>query len=221
MTKPMTPAQLKARNAQDETINNMGLNITGTIECPYHSHYAVFFDNSAKNIQAPFGVIVFRGKQQNPLEFNTYASEEMVRLCSISAVERWIKEEVEMQERKNAPMTVKVGDILYASWGFEQTNINFFKVVALKGKKSFIVREVCQERKDHEQGMCGNTYPVADEFKGGTSEVTVRYNPVREGCVSISMPDGFGDVNKLYTLGYDVNEHGIRTYKGKEYSSYA
>lgn len=37
---------------------------------------------------------------------------------------------------------VKVGDIFVSSWGFEQTNVDFFQVVALVGKCSVRVREV-------------------------------------------------------------------------------
>jgi hypothetical protein len=37
---------------------------------------------------------------------------------------------------------VKVGDIFDADWGWEQTNVNFFQVVALVGETSVRVREV-------------------------------------------------------------------------------
>lgn len=37
---------------------------------------------------------------------------------------------------------VKVGDMFYASWGYDQTNINFFQVIGLRGKTSVLVREV-------------------------------------------------------------------------------
>lgn len=37
---------------------------------------------------------------------------------------------------------VKVGDIFEASWGYEQTNVNFFQVVSLVGETSVRVREV-------------------------------------------------------------------------------
>ena len=38
---------------------------------------------------------------------------------------------------------VKVGDIFRATWGWEQTNNDFFQVVALCGESSVRVREVC------------------------------------------------------------------------------
>lgn len=47
----------------------------------------------------------------------------------------------EKAEKKNV-FGVKVGDIFSASWGYEQTNNDFFQVVALVGEKSVRVREV-------------------------------------------------------------------------------
>lgn len=38
---------------------------------------------------------------------------------------------------------VKVGDLFSASWGYEQTNVDFFQVIALVGETSVRVREVC------------------------------------------------------------------------------
>lgn len=43
---------------------------------------------------------------------------------------------------------IKVGDIFYTSWGYEQTNINLFQVVALKGKTQVIIKEVCLSEVD-------------------------------------------------------------------------
>lgn len=40
---------------------------------------------------------------------------------------------------------VQVGDIFSASWGYEQTNVDFFQVVALVGAQSVRVRQVYPE----------------------------------------------------------------------------
>lgn len=39
-------------------------------------------------------------------------------------------------------LSVEVGDIFYSSWGYEQTNVDFFQVIALKGTTQVIIREV-------------------------------------------------------------------------------
>ena len=43
---------------------------------------------------------------------------------------------------KSNKFGVKVGDIFESSWGYDQTNINFFQVIALAGTQSVRVREV-------------------------------------------------------------------------------
>ena len=48
---------------------------------------------------------------------------------------------------------VNVGDIFKASWGYDDTNTDFFQVIALVGEQSVRVREVC--------------LPIVDEVQGG------------------------------------------------------
>jgi hypothetical protein len=46
-----------------------------------------------------------------------------------------------------APMpTPKVGDILRCSWGYDQTNIDFYQVVAVVGKASVRIRKLTSKR---------------------------------------------------------------------------
>ena len=56
---------------------------------------------------------------------------------------------IEYEQRRQEPTPnadgVRVGDIFCASWGYEQTNVNFYEVVALKGKKTAVVREIAGE----------------------------------------------------------------------------
>lgn len=40
---------------------------------------------------------------------------------------------------------VKIGDIFHYSWGYEQTNVNYFQVVELKGTKQVIIKEISYE----------------------------------------------------------------------------
>ena len=48
------------------------------------------------------------------------------------------------QDKKNY-LGVKIGDIFVFSWGYEQTNINYFQVVGLKGTKQVIIREIAHK----------------------------------------------------------------------------
>ena len=66
-----------------------------------------------------------------------YSTEEAVR----AAIEGNPIKETAKAEKKNK-YGVKVGDIFSASWGYEQTNVDFFQVIALVGETSVRVREV-------------------------------------------------------------------------------
>ena len=60
---------------------------------------------------------------------------------------------------------VKVGDVFTASWGYEQTNVDWFQVVELIGETSVRVVEVAPIVMKREDGfMCGNfTYNITAE----------------------------------------------------------
>lgn len=52
----------------------------------------------------------------------------------------------EQKAKRAAPHTLKVGDLLKTSWGYDQTNVEFFEVVALVGVSMVEVREIADER---------------------------------------------------------------------------
>lgn len=59
---------------------------------------------------------------------------------------------------------VNVGDIFVCSWGYDQTNIDYYKVLEVKNK-SVVIAEVAQTRNytGHMQGTC---MPVVDSVVG-------------------------------------------------------
>ena len=58
---------------------------------------------------------------------------------------------------------VKVGDVFYDSWGYEQTNIDFYQVVALRGKTQIVLRPI--HSTGHEIGFCSRIVkPMRDSF---------------------------------------------------------
>ena len=72
----------------------------------------------------------------------------------------------EKAEKKNV-FGVKVGDMFSASWGYEQTNNDFFQVIALVGEKSVRVREVNPPivRRDPVSGMAEDrVYKITGEI---------------------------------------------------------
>lgn len=49
---------------------------------------------------------------------------------------------IENKKVEENELGIKVGDIFYMSWGYEQTNVDFFRVKALRGKTQVILQEV-------------------------------------------------------------------------------
>ena len=43
------------------------------------------------------------------------------------------------KEERTNPHTLKVGDVLYCSWGYAQTNVDYFKVSEVIGKRIIII----------------------------------------------------------------------------------
>ena len=68
--------------------------------------------------------------------------------------------------------TLKVGSIVYNSWGYDQTNVDFYQVV--KATKCFVTLRPIEAIKgeDGPQAMTGKAMPVKDRF---SSEVTTRH----------------------------------------------
>ena len=93
-----------------------------------------FFWNEKKEYPV---CIVFSKKAKNKFWYygflNYDSMMKKVEETISNAVSRK-KTQEEYKAKRNQPHTLKVGDILYASWGYDQTNIDFFKVVALVGK---------------------------------------------------------------------------------------
>jgi hypothetical protein len=74
---------------------------------------------------------------------------------------------------RNCPMP-KVGDLFYSSWGYEQTNIDFYQVTAVN-KKMVDLTPIAGERK-YGQPMAGNVKPVLNKFTGDSKAHLVRFD---------------------------------------------
>lgn len=78
---------------------------------------------------------VVRSKQ----DAERYA-QRVVDAYNARAQRKQEQKQMEEQERKNFSNPYKVGDLLYSSWGYDQTNIDFYKVLAVSDKSIKIVQ---------------------------------------------------------------------------------
>jgi len=85
--------------------------------------------------------------------------------------------------------SLRVGDILYSSWGWEQTNIDFYQVVAIRG--SAVDLRKLDQRTTEDGYMCGTTVPLPDVFKGTTHTHRLSKNYIRiDSCRTAWKWDG-------------------------------
>jgi hypothetical protein len=111
---------------------------------------------------------IFRGKATKP--YAHYRFRDTEKRAAFILQEK-AKEQARIDhkakrkaERASFRHTLKVGDILYASWGYDQTNIDFYQVVAVR-EKSVLLREIGQD-KTETGWLQGDCTPRKDDFVG-------------------------------------------------------
>ena len=128
-----------------------------------------------------FTACCFTGKADKPSIHMRYMSASSRRLY----VEEWLdniisyaKDKAETrQARKDAVCPFKKGDILEGSWGYDQTNVEFFEIVEAKGRK-VTIRELGHATiKGSEGFMCESVVPDHGRYIGEPeSHIAQTYN---------------------------------------------
>jgi hypothetical protein len=118
--------------------------------------------------------IFFIGKQSKPvwhLSFkDNFAMKDKI-LSQIKSLMSWQEKKNQRKiEKKNKYeeeiANMKVGDLYYSSWGYDQTNVDFYQVIAINGK-SFTLKEIASKTVDgstYSHGMADERVPVKDAF---------------------------------------------------------
>ncbi len=106
---------------------------------------------------------------------------------------------------------VHVGDLFYVEWGWEQTNVDFFQVVSLKGAHTAVLRKI---RGDYIGGFSfsGKVRPKRNCFSND-KEYTVRTKKSPYYCdrgVTIKAPHLSGGQTMFKTT--DDEEHDYTSY---------
>lgn len=101
---------------------------------------------------------------------------------------------------------VKVGDVFYASWGYEQTNIDFYQVIALKGTTMAVFRKINQASRSI--GFYSDMVkPIPNSFVAGSEPFTRKINKYS------NMPSCNGPESYITLYLTDINkEHNATSY---------
>lgn len=70
--------------------------------------------------------------------------------------------------------TVSVGDIFSADYGYESTRVSFYQVIALKGKKTVVVRKINSKLAAYDTAMSCYVKPVMNEFAKHSPAIVLR-----------------------------------------------
>lgn len=146
-----------------------------------------------------FVAIVWHGNKKKPALYQAYRTEEDMNQSLDSWYQYKLKTAQEIAERKSKekamrskPLGINVGDIFYHSWGYEQTNIDFYEVIRIVGKR-VVFRKLLQETT--ETGfMCGPTVPLPGTDGGKIMTKSPRWcwsNYTNDAYLDVSMEYGF------------------------------
>ncbi len=115
---------------------------------------AVYFYETAGALYAIF----FHGKAAKPDQHYRYKTEERraESLAQFIAGRQSRSEyKAKMAAERKAPHTLKLGDILSSSWGYDQTNVDFYQVVEVVGANSVKIQKVAQAIAQEDNTPCG------------------------------------------------------------------
>lgn len=109
-----------------------------------------------------FYLMAFRGTAGKPCAHYSFKSAEqragyMKRMAESAQLSADYK--AKQKAKAKAGRKLEVGHILYTSWGYDQTNTDFYQVTALKGETMVIVQKLAASVE--ETGfMSGKTFPT-------------------------------------------------------------
>ena len=161
---------------------------------------------------------IYRGKSKSsfpkPLVNYYYRSiedrakslERYIQQVEKRQAEKLDRVKAKSEARQNLVNPFKLGDIFVNSWGYDQTNIDFYQVVEVK-PKSVVIREIAAKMMPHEEGyssMSGKVIAVKDSFTGDPilKPIQISYDnslariSSKHGCMTL------WDGNPEYTSWY-------------------
>lgn len=154
--------------------------------------------------------IFYAGKSSKPLFYTRFMTEDSMKKKVVSTISNLMKREddkiARREARKEAP-EVKVGDIFEASWGYDQTNVDFYQVVNIPSPFFVEIRAIGVEVVEGSEGMMSQyVKPIKDKF---ISDWTIKDGVAKKRVVK----SGYNDTKIKIT-------DGITAYKWDGRASY-
>lgn len=132
------------------------------------------------NVRGEPAAKIYYGRQSKPVAHHYFRTEALRSACIVKMFNaRQMRAEymaTRRAERAANVRRIQVGAVFYTSWGYDQTNIDWYQVTALVGKNSLKVREIgkIDASKPGMAWATGKSIPDVDNFIG--PEQLVRAN---------------------------------------------
>ena len=110
----------------------------------------VVYIRTSERDEGRFVVLAFSGNRSNADVYHNFKSLEQAN----SYVSKWaegkissINQEAARKEKqkslsKRLGEFVNIDDVFYTSWGYEQTNVDYYKVVGFRGQSTLLLQEI-------------------------------------------------------------------------------
>ena len=145
-------------------------------------------------------LLAWAGTKHKPSTHKRYISiesrEEAIQKLNESISNKETKTENEGHQ------CINIGDIFVSSWGYEQTNIDFYEVTGKKGKSTLLLREIFQNRTYEKNGMSGKCSPIPGKYLGNEI-IKKRFNS-RFKCVTFNSYKSARLIEKKVIAGVEV-----------------
>lgn len=112
--------------------------------------------------------MVFYGKQAKPVwSYRFRSTEERERRVreAFSNRKAWNDRNATRRQERNAEThNLQIGHILKSSWGYDQTNVDFYQVTKIVSPKMVELRKIASTFGKALSAMSQTVFPVADQF---------------------------------------------------------
>jgi hypothetical protein len=157
----------------------------------------------------------FRGRAGKPAWFYSFknaAELETYIQREIDSRQRHADWKNQNRARRDAPVTVAVGDVFVASWGYDQTNIDYYQVTRVISAATIEIRKIAAVSWGTEF-MQGRSVPAPDQFTGPPMRKRVRNASDNRAAVRIT---SFCDAYQMQPV-----VDGVPAYPSSAWTAYA
>jgi hypothetical protein len=148
-------------------------------------HYRILTSGKNKGFEKYIESYIFISEERR----NEWATKIVTRVNSIVNAENERKE-IKEKAKKEMSNPYKVGQIFYESWGYDQTNVDFYQIIELKNK-SVVLKKIAQKiRKGSEGFMSEYVLPFENEFIGDSFLRTINISVNYKGEIEYRVKNG-------------------------------